>query len=444
MTERDDEVERLRARVNELEHQLDQAPATVPLEVETPTGRRAGWWRPATVTVLLVLVGLLAPLSVAAVWARDVVGDTDRYVETVAPLADDPVIQSAVADRITLELMSRLDIEGITQEALSALEDRGLPPRAAEGLAAMAPTLANGIEGFVHEKVTDLVQSDAFATAWEEANRQAHTQMVAVLTGEGTETINVRGGTVSVNLATVIEAVKQRLVDAGFGLAARVPAVQAEFTIFESTDLVKAQNGFRILSALAHVLPWLALLLLGAAVWVARDRRRALLAGALVVAGSMVLLGAGINLARGIYINALSDQVASVPAATAVYDALVVFLRVGLRSVLVLFLIVALIAWVSGSGSAPTSVRRGTATSIAALRGRSGLDTGRFGATLWQLRNPIRVAVLGGAFLVYVLAAHPTPAFTLTVAAIAGVVLLVVEFLASPPQTPEPAGPEAG
>ncbi|WP_194896383.1 hypothetical protein [Catenulispora pinisilvae] len=46
--------------------------------------------------LLLALAALLAPLAVASVWMADEIGDTDRYVATVAPLATDPAVQNAV------------------------------------------------------------------------------------------------------------------------------------------------------------------------------------------------------------------------------------------------------------------------------------------------------------------------------------------------------------
>ena len=61
------------------------------------------------------------------------------------------------------------------------------------------------------------------------------------------------------------------------------------------------------------------------------------------------------------------------------------------------------------------------------------LDTGAFGVALYNMRTPLRVGVLGVAVLVYVMAAHPTGAFALTVVLVAGVVLLLVELLARPP-----------
>ena len=51
-----------------------------------------------------------------------------------------------------------------------------------------------------------LVDLGRFADAWEEANRVAHTQMVAVLTGETGEAVEVSGGAVQLNLAPVIDA----------------------------------------------------------------------------------------------------------------------------------------------------------------------------------------------------------------------------------------------
>jgi hypothetical protein len=385
------------------------------------------------VVVLLVLVGILAPLSVVSVWAHDQVSDTDRYIDTITPLASDPAVQEAMVDRVTTALFERLDIEAVTQEAIDALSERGLPPRAAAGLTALAVPLTEGIRGFVEDKVREFVQSDVFQQAWIEANRVAHTQLVAVLTGDTSGAVDVSGNTVSVNLAAVIDAVKQQLVAAGFTIAERLPEVQATFTIFESADITKVQNAFDALSTGSRVLPWLAVLLLAVAVYVARDRRRTLVAGALVVVASMVLLGLGLNLSRAVYLDKLPDTVQSPAAAAAIFDTLVYFIRISLRAVLVLFLVVAAVAWVTGSASAPTAVRRGTSGAIGALRDRSRLDTGSFGAAVYQVKNPIRFTVLGLALLVYVLADHPTAPFVLTLFAIVLVILLVVEVVAQPP-----------
>ena len=440
MADSSDEIARLQAEVARLQAEVDRAGASgAPAVAPLPPGR-AGVWRPIVVTVLLVLVGIMAPLAVVATWANDEISDTSRYAQTVAPLASNPAVQQAIADRVTLEVFNRLDVKAVTQEAVDALESRGLPPRAATSLSALATPLANSVRGFVHTEVLRLVESPQFEQAWVEANREAHTQMVAVLTGKTSGAVQVKGDTVSVNLATIINAVKARLVDRGFALASRIPTVNAQFTIFQSADIAKAQNGFRILGALSRILPVLALVLLGVAVAVGRSRRKTLVAGALVVALSMILLGVALNGFRVVYLNAVPNDQVPTDAAAAIYDTLVYFIRLNLRALLVLFLVVAAIAWVTGPAPAPAAVRRGTMRALDVARhgtDRIGLRTGPVGTAAYTYRTPIRVTVLGVALLVYVMAAYPTGAFTLTLLVITLAVLLLVELVARPPSTDE-------
>jgi hypothetical protein len=442
MSEPGEEVARLQAEIDRLRAEVDHGhPAAA--SAATPRGPRTGVWRPVVVTVLLVLVGLLGPLAVVATWAHDEISDTNRYVQTVTPLASDPAVQHAIADRVTAEIFARIDVSGVTQQAIDALTARGLPPRASASLAALATPLANGIESFVHKQVLRLVQTPQFEEAWVAANRVAHEQMVAVLTGKTGGKVQVKGDAVQVNLAAVIDTVKKRLEASGFALASRIPTVNAQFTIFQSADLPKAQTAFRVLGATSQVLPILALVLLGVAVAVGRSRRRTLVAGALVVAFSMVLLGLGLNLFRAVYLDAIPTDQLPRDAAAAVYDTLAQFIRLNLRAVLVLFLAVAAIAWVSGPAPAPSAVRRGTTTALDRARhgsDRAGLRTGPVGAAAYTYRTPLRAIVLGIALLVYVLAAHPTGAFTLVVVAVAAVVLLVIELIARPPAPASTAG----
>ena len=60
--------------------------------------------------LLIVLACALAPLSVVAIWTRNQVTNTDRYVATIAPLARDPAIQNAIADQIIAQVFTYIDI----------------------------------------------------------------------------------------------------------------------------------------------------------------------------------------------------------------------------------------------------------------------------------------------------------------------------------------------
>ncbi len=408
---------------------------------------RTGWWRPVVSGVLILVLGVLMPLGVVARWVHNEVADTDRYVESVAPLATDPAIQDAVTVRITNEIMTRLQVEAVTQDAVDALADLGLPPLAATSLSALSGPLANAIQDFVEGHVRTLVESDRFAQAWEEANRVAHTQVVAILTGEDSELVDVTDNAVQLNLAPVVDEVKNRLVSSGFQLAGQLPSFDAQFTLFQSDDITKAQSAFRALNGLNTALPIVALLLLAGAVAVARSRRRALIAAMLVIAASMLLLGVALNAFRVVYLDALPSTVHSAAAAAAVYDNLAYFIRLNLRALLALSLAIAFVAWVSGSGQHALTLRRGTSSAVGWVRhgsDRAGLDTGRFGVFLDTYRVLIRVVVLGLALLLYAMADHPTGGFTLLLIAVAAVVLLIIELLARPPAVAAADAPGVG
>ena len=350
------------------------------------SGRRRGWWRPLVAGLLVALAALLAPLSVVATWASGQINDTDRYVESVAPLANDPDVQDAIATRVEDVIFSYLDLEQVTDELVAALSDRGLSERAAVTLQAVAGPLTAGIRSFVVDRIHSLVESDVFEQAWVEANRTAHAELVSVLTGEQGGAVEVDDGAVRVNLAAVINAVKQQLTAAGFNIAERIPEVQAQFTIVESANLAKFQQLVKLLDALSTWLPVVGLGLLAGAIILARDRRRMVLAAGLAVAGAMLLLGATLNVIRPLYLDALPES-ASQAAAGAVYDQLVSFIRFALRGLLVVALSIAAAAWLSAPMGAGAAARRGLVRGIDALRrltSGAGLDTGGFGVALGE------------------------------------------------------------
>ncbi|MGW6228552.1 hypothetical protein ACWFQT_15680, partial [Cellulosimicrobium cellulans] len=97
--------------------------------------------RAVACAVLITLGALLAPLGAVSAWAQRELTDTDRYVATVGPLAADPVVQSAVAGRLTEEVMSRIDVGALVDDLVGGLEERDVPPRATQALAALEAPL---------------------------------------------------------------------------------------------------------------------------------------------------------------------------------------------------------------------------------------------------------------------------------------------------------------
>ena len=435
------ELERLRAEVAELRSQVAAAPVAVePPPVAPPPRPRRQRWRSVVATLLIVIGCILAPISVVAVWTKNLVTDTDRYVATVAPLASDPAIQSAIADRITAEIFTKLDVTGITNQAVDALADRGLPPLVATQLHALSEPLSNGVESFVRTEVGKVVASEAFANAWTTANRTAHQALVAALTGETREGITIENDTVSINLGPIIQEVKQRLIDRGFGLASRIPNVNPSFVLVQSDYIAKARGAFNLLNAIGNWLPVVALFFLAIGIYVAKGHRRALVGVGLGLAGGMLVLG--LALFRTIYLDALPLGVLTRDAAAVFYDTLVRFLRLGLRSVLVFGLIIALAGFLTGRSITAVRARAGLTKGIGWLRGgaeQAGFRTGPVGAWVYTYKRVLWIAVIAIAALVLVFWDQPTGRVIVGITLGVLVALVIIEFLGRPPG---PAAPE--
>jgi hypothetical protein len=436
------ELERLRAEVADLRSQASAA-AAVAIDqpvVPTPKPRRQRW-RSVVATLLIVIGCILAPLSVVAVWTKNLVTDTDRYVATVAPLASDPAIQSAIADKITAEIFMHLDVAAVTNQAVDALAERGLPPLVANQLHALSQPLASGVEGFVRTEVGKVVASDAFADAWLTANRAAHQALVAALTGQTREGVTIENDTISISLGPLIQEVKQRLVDRGFELASRIPSVNPSFVLVQSDYIARARGAFNLLNAIGNWLPVVALIFLAAGIYIAKDHRRALVGVGLGLAAGMVALALALVLFRTIYLNELPLGVLTRDAAAAFFDTLVRFLRLGLRTVLVFGLVIALAGFFTGRSITAVRARAGVSKGIGWLRGGAesvGFRTGPVGAWVYRYKRVLWIAVIAIAALVLVFWDQPTGRVIIGLTLAVLVALVIIEFLGRPPTPAEP------
>ena len=189
--------------------------------------------------MLLFLGCTLAPVSLVAVWTHNQVSDTDRFVETVEPLAADPSVQEALTTRITTTVFQYVDVEALANEAIDALAAQGLRPELAQRMHGLTPTLRHAVNGLVRDKVAQLVASPQFASAWAQAVRVAHQQAIIVLSGNS-QTIVVQGDTVYVDLAPFIDVAKQRLSAEGLSIVDRIPEVHPTIALAPADQLVRA------------------------------------------------------------------------------------------------------------------------------------------------------------------------------------------------------------
>ncbi len=381
--------------------------------------------------ILIVLGCVLAPVSVVAVWAANEISNTGRFVATMEPLVHDPAIQNALTDKITAEITTKLNVTGYAGQAEAALSGRGLP-RLSALLKSVTPSIASGVAGSIHGEVHKIVTGPRFARAWVQANTLVHQELVKALSGQGSSSVSVKNGEVVLNLGPFIDIVKQDLVKRGFGLVSKIPAVNPTLTLFSAKYLVKAQAGYRLINNLKIVLPILALLLMALGVYLARGRRRALIGAGLGLAASMLVLAAGLVIFRGIYLNSVPSSKLPADAAAALFDTLVRFIKEGLRTVLVVGLVVAAGGFLTGPSGTAVRVRGAFAHGLGWIRQggeRHGLRTGPVGTWTYAHRKLLRISAVALAALVFVFWGQPTAAVVIVIAVVLLVVLGLIELI---------------
>ncbi|MET0955453.1 MAG: hypothetical protein ABWY68_05840 [Cryobacterium sp.] len=405
--------------------------------------RAANRWR-AFFAALLIAVGvLLAPVSVVAYWTKGYVNDTDRFVASLAPLADDPAVQAYLVDEIVAVVNDNVDLDQITKDLFSGLASLDLPPAAKNALGLLQAPAVQGIQGLIRSTATRLVSSDAFAQLWEQALRTSQTQVIAALEGDTSSALAISDtGQLGIQLGPIIAEVKKELVNRGFGLAQNIPDVDRTIVIAQSDALVQARTGYQLLNLLGFVLPLVSLGLIVLGVLVARRRSRTMIWAGLALAAAMALLSAGIAVGRIIFVSSVSPVYLPSDVAQAAYDAVVPFMNTTALSVGLVGFTVAVVAYLAGPFHGSTLVRRGTISLSSRLRlaaENAGVSTGRFGAFLYHYRRIAHVLIGLGAAAVAIFWRPLPPAVIIWTAILALVAVLLVELLQRPPAEIRPA-----
>jgi hypothetical protein len=390
---------------------------------------KGGRGRRITVVVLLVIACVLAPIAGASIWLKNQVTNTDRYVRTVKPLASDPAVQSTVADDVTKALFNNVDVAAEARDAL--------PPRADF----LAAPLASALRDYTRSLTLRFLQSDQFQNLWENVQRRAHSRLVKVLTGEGK--VKTKNGKVVLDLTPIINRVKQELAKRGITFPQRISpgAVGTTIELVDSKNLEKAQSGVKLLKTIAIALPLIVIALLAAAIGLSRRRRRTLLQASLGIALSMIVLGALLTVGREIYLDYVTGPNLPSDAASAFYNTLFHYLRVGLRSIGGIALLVAAGAFLTGPSRAAVSTRNWFGSAVGRAQSGTGLAATPFGQWVGRYKKPLRIGAILLPLVILALWDTPTVTLLIVLVVLGLVLLLVIELLGREPPPAAPASP---
>jgi hypothetical protein len=379
--------------------------------------------RNALVVILLTLGTVTAIASPVAIWGRNLLLNTDKYTDTLAPLATDPGVQAAVTTAIVNQFETHLDVKALAQQVL---------PAKADGLAGPIAQAANNM---VEKVAGNFVHSPQFASLWVLINRTAHTQIVAVLDGTFPKpsAVKVLNGYLTLDLAPIVTPIREKLVGAGLAIAQTIPVTGATIHLAQLSSLEQARHYANLLDKVANWLPFLSLLLFAGAIALARRRRRMTMASATCVAGAMLLLTIVFIVARSVYLNQIASTGLDSATAGRVYDLVVRNIRGGIKLTFVVALLVTIVAWSFGPGKAPTAIRHAIMSGPRALAGGEPGPVSQFVA---GHRGALIGGTLGVAALIMVLWTDPPTPVIIVIGVLTILVLLIIEALRRRPALP--------
>ncbi len=315
-------------------------PEAVP-GVETDRGQSRG--RSTAMWIVLVIAGLLLLLTSFAVWINRVALNTSVFAHTSGALLDNSAIRSAVATRAVDELFATVDVQ---QEVEAQL------PSDYQSLSGPATA---GLQQASYAIVDRALERPEFQRLFKATLTESHTTLVQVLEGGG-DRVSTEGGEVTLNLNTMIEKVADR-IGLGDQIAGKIPADAGRIVILRSDELDAAQSGFQLLKTLAWLLPLLTLAAFGLAVWLARERRRAVrgIGITLVIVGMIGLLAA--NLTRNYVVDSLVASQDDREAANNAWSILTDIMRGSFRLMVAVGILFLVAAWLAGPGRRALTVR---------------------------------------------------------------------------------------
>jgi Short C-terminal domain len=301
--------------------------------------------RRRTVKALVALGSVLAFLSVFAIWVERQALNTSDWVDTSGKLLQNPTIRTAVANYLVDQLYANVDVE---QELKTILPG---------DTKQLAGPVSGGLRQVGGDGADRLLQTSTAQSLWQDSNRAAHEQLVAVLENKG-EAVSTNGGNVTLNLGSLVTNLADQ-VGIGAKLADKLPPDAGQIQVLRSDQLKTAQNIAVAVKGLALILSILTFAAFGIAIYLSRDQRwvTVLFCGiGLIAAGFAVIVAR--HVAGGIVVGQLVTNDSVRPAADATWSIATSLMTSIATTVIVIGVLFSAAGWLgSPTGSARASRR---------------------------------------------------------------------------------------
>ena len=326
------------------------------------------------VRVLVILASILAFLAIFTSWVDRQALDTNQWVDTSGKLLQDKEISDALAIYSVDQLYASVDVARILKKQL--------PP----DLQPVSSPLAAGVREFATRAAQQAFQSPRVQTLWADANRVAHTQLVAILEGKNEE-ITTQNGKVILDLRPIVLQLANRIglkkqaqqaIKKGEAQGVLKPSF-GRLQVADSQQLDTARTVTKLINGLAWFFTVGTLALFALAAWLAGRGRRWIVVlgyGLGLIAAGLAAIAVRAAL-KGPFVDSLAPtQDARIPAGHA-WDIGTSLLQSIATSVVIFGIGFVIAAFLASPASAAVGIRRAAAPT---LRDRPGIVWSTFAA----------------------------------------------------------------
>jgi hypothetical protein len=326
-----------------------------------------------TVRIIVVLASLLAFLAIFTSWIDRQLLDTNEWVDTSGRLLEDKEISNAVATYSVDQLYANVDVTRLIKKRLPG------------DLQQVASPVSAGIREIATRAAMRAFQSQRVQNLWQDANRVAHTQLVAILEDKN-HAISSQNGKVVLDLKPIVYQLADRL---GFKKQVAKAVAKGEETgnlkpgfgqleIADSQELDTARTVTKILNGLAWFFTIGSLALFVLAMWLGKGRD-----WVIVLGYGLGLIAAGLGaiavraILKGPFVDSFAKtEDARVPAQHA-WDIGTALLHSIASSVIICGILFVVAAYIASPHNGAVSIRQALAPT---LRERPGIVWSVFAA----------------------------------------------------------------
>ena len=349
-----------------------------------------GRWGVRSVASLLIFIiaAVFTPIALVGHWGHRTVIDSQRYIDTVGPLINDPAVQESLAWAATDAVVAKAD----TQNQVEGLLNNLFPDSSLTG--ALASPIASGINSLIGELVTKFIASDQFATVWIRLNEVAQRGLVAALEGGDSGPVQVKGPDVVLDISSAFTVIQQYLVESGITAAQNItiPESDRQIVLMSSPALEQVRFVYSFTSPILQWFPLVIAAMFALSIALARRRARTVVATGIVLVVTAFVLIFGLGIAQAEFENQLENTPFG-PASSVFWDTLLAYLIAGIQAVLTLGLAVIVAGWFGGRTKSALYCRGQVVTGLTEIGQRlpAGLDA--IGAFAKSYQQYIRWAI---------------------------------------------------